>query len=98
MKLIKTLAVGAAITMAGAGSVQAGTLDDVKAAGHLKCGISTGVPGFAFTNDAGEWQGFDPSVCQAARRLEKHDSLRWPRAKSICSRVTQPGLSVATST
>jgi len=47
MKLIKTLAVGAAITLAGAGSIQAGTLDDVKAA------------------DAGEWQGFDPSVCQA---------------------------------
>jgi len=65
MRLIKTLAVGAAVSLATAGSIQAGTLDDVKAAGHVKCGISTGVPGFAFTNDAGEWQGFDPSVCQA---------------------------------
>lgn len=65
MKLITKLAVSTAFTLSVAGTSQAGTLDDVKAAGHLKCGISTGVPGFAFTNDAGEWQGFDPSVCQA---------------------------------
>ena len=30
-----------------AGLVAAGTLDDVKAAGELKCGVSTGVVGFA---------------------------------------------------
>ncbi len=65
MKLITKLAVGTAFTFSVAGASQAGTLDDVKAAGHVKCGISTGVPGFAFTNDAGEWQGFDPAVCQA---------------------------------
>jgi general L-amino acid transport system substrate-binding protein len=27
--------------------------------------VSTGVPGFSFTDDAGNWQGFDPAVCQA---------------------------------
>lgn len=48
-----------------AGAATAGTLDDVKAKGHIQCGISTGLAGFAFTDDAGAWQGFDPAVCRA---------------------------------
>ncbi len=48
-----------------AGAASAGTLDDVKAKGHLQCGVATGVPGFAFTDAAGEWQGFDVAVCRA---------------------------------
>jgi len=65
MKLLKYAATAAAASLLIGGTVQAGTLDDVKSAGELKCGISTGVPGFAFTDDAGAWQGFDPAVCQA---------------------------------
>ena len=33
----------------------AGTLDDVKKRGHLNCGINTGLPGFAYTDDKGNW-------------------------------------------
>ena len=43
----------------------AGTLDDVRARGVLKCGINTGLPGFAYTDDAGNWRGFDVAYCQA---------------------------------
>ena len=43
----------------------AGTLDDVKKRGHLNCGINTGLPGFAYTDDKGNWQGFDVAYCQA---------------------------------
>ena len=43
----------------------ADTLSDTKAAGFLKCGVNTGIPGFAFTDDTGNWQGFDPAICQA---------------------------------
>ncbi|MEL6478706.1 MAG: amino acid ABC transporter substrate-binding protein [Pseudomonadota bacterium] len=56
-------------TLAGAGLAAslatAATLDDVKAAGELKCGVSTGLVGFAAPNAAGEWEGFDVSVCRA---------------------------------
>ena len=41
------------------------TLDDVKKRGHLNCGINTGLPGFAYTDDKGNWQGFDVAFCQA---------------------------------
>ncbi|MGF1446637.1 MAG: amino acid ABC transporter substrate-binding protein [Pikeienuella sp.] len=48
-----------------AGTAGAATLDDVKAAGSLKCGVSTGLAGFAFTDDAGNWDGFDVGMCRA---------------------------------
>ena len=43
----------------------AGTLDDVKAAGEVKCGVTTGLTGFAAPNASGEWEGFDVAVCRA---------------------------------
>ena len=48
-----------------AGLASAATLDDVKAAGELKCGVSTGLVGFAAPNAAGEWEGFDVTMCRA---------------------------------
>ena len=41
------------------------TLDAVRAADELKCGINTGLAGFAFTDDAGNWTGFDVAYCRA---------------------------------
>ena len=43
----------------------AATLDDVRSAGELKCGINHGVVGFAFTDDEGNWTGFDVAYCRA---------------------------------
>lgn len=48
-----------------AGVAAAGTLDDVKAAGELKCGVSTGLVGFAAADANGKWNGFDVDVCRA---------------------------------
>ena len=62
----KSVFVGAIAAAAlSAGAAAAGTLDDVKAKGHVQCGISTGVAGFAFTNADGAWEGFDIAICQA---------------------------------
>ncbi len=59
--------VAAAMWIAGGtvGGAHAATLDDVKSAGELKCGINTGLPGFAFTDDKGNWIGFDVAYCRA---------------------------------
>ena len=64
MNSLKTLAAAAAIAFVS-GTAQAGTLDDVRKKGFLQCGVATGVPGFAYTDDKGNYQGFDPAVCQA---------------------------------
>ena len=48
-----------------AGAAAAGTLDDVKARGVLKCGVNTGFAGFAYPDAQGKWQGFDVAICRA---------------------------------
>ncbi len=69
MKLGRVLCVAAAaVGLSAVGlstAATAGTVDDIRAKGFIQCGVSTGVAGFAFTDDAGNWQGFDPAVCQA---------------------------------
>jgi general L-amino acid transport system substrate-binding protein len=57
-----SVALGALLATGVAG---AATLDDVKAKGHLQCGVSTGLAGFSFTDDAGGWDGFDVDFCRA---------------------------------
>ena len=46
------VAVAGALAATGGSPGQTATLDDVKADGTLKCGINTGLPGFAYTDDA----------------------------------------------
>ena len=62
--------------MVGAAGANAATLDDVRAKGFVQCGVSTGVPGFSFTDDSGNWQGFDPAVCQAVAAAVFGDSSK----------------------
>ena len=59
---LMSVALGALLATGAAG---AATLDDVKAKGHLQCGVSTGLAGFSFTDDAGGWDGFDVDFCRA---------------------------------
>ena len=109
-----TFLFGSAIALAlAAGAASAATLDDVKARGTLKCGVNTGLAGFAAPDASGQWEGFDVAVCRAlaaavlgdadegrvhADRPARPASPRSPRARSTCCRATPPGPSAATST
>jgi general L-amino acid transport system substrate-binding protein len=62
-KVLFPLAIGAALGMTAAAS--AATLDDVKAKGFVQCGVTTGLPGFAQPDDAGNWSGLDVDYCRA---------------------------------
>ncbi|MCH2300965.1 MAG: amino acid ABC transporter substrate-binding protein, partial [SAR324 cluster bacterium] len=54
------------LTMIFFGSVvTAGTLEDVKARGKLRCVVTTGLPGFAAPDANGVWRGFDWDFCRA---------------------------------
>lgn len=64
MKKLLPLAVGIA-AIAATSAASASTLEDVKSADVLKCGVSTGLAGFATPNDAGEWGGLDVDLCRA---------------------------------
>ena len=66
MRTKTTVSVGVfALALGIAGSAQAGTLEDVQARGVLNCVVSTGIAGFAYPDDAGEWHGFDIDFCRA---------------------------------
>jgi len=46
-------------------AADARTLDDVKARGVLRCGVNTGLAGFAAPDDTGQWRGIDADFCRA---------------------------------
>ena len=70
-RLLPALAAGLA-----AAPGQAATLEDVRAAGLLACGISQGLAGFAYTDDAGRWTGFDVAYCRALAAAVLGDAER----------------------
>ncbi len=52
----------------------AGTLEDVKARGVLRCVVSTGIAGFAYPDANGVWKGFDIDFCRATAAAVLGDS------------------------
>ncbi|HRP80252.1 MAG TPA: amino acid ABC transporter substrate-binding protein, partial [Aquamicrobium sp.] len=65
MKKFVTGILGSAALALAASAASAATLDDVKARGHLKCGVNTSLAGFSAPNDKGEWTGLDVDFCRA---------------------------------
>jgi general L-amino acid transport system substrate-binding protein len=68
MKKTLGLVLAGALGVAGfatQAAAQQKTLDIVKARGSLNCGVATGVPGFAFPDDKGNWSGLDVDYCRA---------------------------------
>lgn len=61
--LIATLV--AAIPALAQNPLPQGTLAQVKARGHLVCGVSPGVAGFSVPDSQGEWRGLDVDFCRA---------------------------------
>ena len=65
MKTVLKTAVASAAALLVAGAAHAATLDDIKKAGALKCGVSQGLPGFSNPDDKGSWTGIDVDYCKA---------------------------------
>ena len=57
-------------------SVFAGTLEDVKERGVLRCGVSGGLAGFSAPDDAGKMRGIDADVCYAVSAAVFGDSSK----------------------
>lgn len=58
-------AADAVSNVANAATNAGSTLGNVQAAGVLKCGVSTGLPGFSNADSSGQWTGIDVDVCRA---------------------------------
>ncbi len=51
-------------------------LDQVKARGYLKCGVSQGLPGFSNPDDEGVWRGLDVDLCRAVASATLGDASK----------------------
>jgi general L-amino acid transport system substrate-binding protein len=65
MSAFKVLGIAAVVAFLLGLNAEAGTLEDVKARGHLRCGTDDGLPGFAFKYPDGRWAGLDVDTCRA---------------------------------
>ncbi|MEG7524366.1 MAG: amino acid ABC transporter substrate-binding protein [Chromatiales bacterium] len=50
---------------AASSTTLANTLETVKKHGTLRCGVNTGLPGFALKSSSGRWEGMDADFCRA---------------------------------
>ena len=60
-----SLALGAAVSIAGVTAATAGTLDDVRSKDFIQCGVSQGLIGFSNPDDKNNWTGLDVDFCRA---------------------------------
>ncbi len=72
-------AVGLTVATTGTSLAAATTLDDVRARGHVVCGVSEGTPGFATVTGEGLWKGLDIDFCGAvaAATLGRRDAVKY---------------------
>ena len=87
------------LAWAGQAAAQEGpkspTVDAIKKRGELACGVDTGIPGFAYQDNAGSWQGFDIAYCRAIaaavlgdpEKVNYRADHRQGRASPSCSRA-----------
>ncbi|MFN3524120.1 MAG: amino acid ABC transporter substrate-binding protein [Phenylobacterium sp.] len=52
------------------------TLEAVKSRGYLTCGVHPGLPGFAYPDVKGVWQGFDVDICRAVAAATLGDAKK----------------------
>jgi general L-amino acid transport system substrate-binding protein len=76
MKRLTPLLAAAALLCASATAAGAGTLDQVKARGTLKCGSNVGLAGFGLPDDQGVWKGLDVDECRALAAAIFNDSTK----------------------
>ena len=74
--MMKRVLAGAALLLGLASGVQAATLDEVKARGHLNCGVNANLPGFAAKSEDGSWTGFDVDYCRAIAAATLGDAAK----------------------
>jgi general L-amino acid transport system substrate-binding protein len=66
IKLWVQVLAAAGVVVSFAGSAQAGpTLDKVKQAGQISCGVQTGLAGFAAPDSQGRYAGLNVDICKA---------------------------------
>ena len=70
------LSLTAIVGLSGIDTARADVLDDVKANGVVKCGVTLSAPGFSAENNEGKREGFDIDLCRAIAAAALGDETR----------------------
>ena len=65
MKSLNLLGVALAVALGATPALAGPTLDKIKAAGVVTCGVSTGLAGFSMSDQQGNYTGLDVDTCRA---------------------------------
>lgn len=83
VKLFSASLITSSLLMAGVVSTayagtpsDSATLAKIQSAGILKCGVSTGLPGFSSTDAKGKWEGIDVEFCRAVASAVLEDATK----------------------
>ena len=63
--LALTLALGSAGSADAQNELKSPTMEAIKKRDQLICGVDTGIPGYAYQDSKGDWQGLDVAYCRA---------------------------------
>lgn len=66
----------ALLTLLVSSATLATTLNEVKQKNYLRCGVSTGLPGFSSVDSSGKWTGIDVDVCRAVAAATLGDAKK----------------------
>jgi general L-amino acid transport system substrate-binding protein len=69
-------AVAATTTTAEYKATPSPTLEAIRARGYVSCGVHPGLPGFAYPDVKGAWQGFDVDICRAVAAAALGDATK----------------------
>jgi len=65
MRSLKILGMAAAVAMLASQAFAGATVDKVRANDVVRCGVNTGLAGFAIADSQGNWTGLDADFCRA---------------------------------
>ncbi len=65
-----------ALLATASGAHAGAALNAVKERGHIKCGVSDGLPGFSYADEKGKFSGIDVDVCHAVAAAVFGDSTK----------------------
>lgn len=64
LKLMAFNAIASTALLSTHAQAEESKLNNIKQSGHIKCGVSTGMPGFSNVSSDGEWSGLNVAYCQ----------------------------------
>ena len=90
MKTLNLLGVALAVALGATPALAGPTLDKIKAAGVVTCGVSTGLAGFSMSDQQGNYTGLDVDTCVSQSPNNVAGDVRTKvRRENQCTRLRE---------